>query len=151
MHCKVVYLSCLLLYNLDFILLWNAVFHATYFTCCFVNSVIVIWASVTVFCPSISWKLWYIVSWNSVSVYGAIWPSLRPYTVINPISLTYWDMYIHLDKTVQLVVAKCVQYGSLGKSFERVIVPEEFWHVQIGWAQDHTDTTVQIRGLWWIW
>ena len=30
----------------------------------------------------------YFVSWNSISVYGAIWPSMSPCTVINPILLT---------------------------------------------------------------
>ena len=33
--------------------------------------------------------IWYFVSRNSISVLGAIWPSLSPCTVINPILLTY--------------------------------------------------------------
>ena len=34
--------------------------------------------------------VWYFVSRNSISVLGAIWPSLSPCTVINPILLTYF-------------------------------------------------------------
>ena len=67
----------------------------------FVNSVIV---SSNISCNDLSWNfivmyVWYFVSWNSISVQGAIWPSLSPCTVINPILLTYllplilfWDV-----------------------------------------------------------
>ena len=54
--------SAFLLYNLDFILLWNIVLMPSIFD---------------------------ILSLEIQSVLGAIWPSLSPCTVINPILLTY--------------------------------------------------------------
>ena len=69
-------------------------FTAICFTCfIFVNSVIV---SSNISCNNLSWDfivmyVWYFVCWNSISVLGAIWPSLSPCTVINPILLTYWN------------------------------------------------------------
>ena len=82
--------SAFLLYNLDFILLWN-IFNAICFTCfIFVNSVIV---SSIISCNDlyqnfIIMYVWYFVSRNSISEKGAIWPSLSPCTVINQILLT---------------------------------------------------------------
>ena len=65
----------------------------------FVNGVIV---SSNISCNDLSWNfivmyVWYFVSWNSISVYGAIWPSLSPGTVINPILLTY--LLTHLKQS----------------------------------------------------
>ena len=57
----------------------------------FVNSVIVssIISCNDLYQDFIIMYVWYFVSRNSISVLGAIWPSLSPYTVINPILLTY--------------------------------------------------------------
>ena len=88
---RLYFYSAFLLYNLDFILLWN-IFNAICFTCfVFVNSVIVssIISCNDLYQSFIIMYLWYFVSRNSISVLGAIWPSLSPCTVINPIFLTY--------------------------------------------------------------
>ena len=88
---RLYFYSAFLFYNLDFILLWN-IFNAICFMCfIFVNSVIV---SSIVSCNDlyqdfIIMYVYYFVSRNSTSVQGAIWPSLSPCTVINPILLTY--------------------------------------------------------------
>ena len=67
-------------------------FNAIYFTrFIFVNSVIVssIISCNDLYQDFIIMYVWYFVSRNSISVLGAIWPSLSPCTVINPILLTY--------------------------------------------------------------
>ena len=67
-------------------------FNAIYFTrFIFVNSVIVssIISCKDLYQDFIIMYVWYFVSRNSISVLGAIWPSLSPCTVINPILLTY--------------------------------------------------------------
>ena len=57
----------------------------------FVNSVIIssIISCNDLYQDFIIMYIWYFVSWNSISVPGAIWPSLSPCTAINPILLTY--------------------------------------------------------------
>ena len=67
-------------------------FNAIYFTrFIVVNSVIVssIISCNDLYQDFIIMYVWYFVSRNSISVLGAIWPSLSPCTVINPILLTY--------------------------------------------------------------
>ena len=67
-------------------------FNAIYFTrFIFVNSIIVssIISCNDLYQDFIIMYVWYFVSRNSISVLGAIWPSLSPCTVINPILLTY--------------------------------------------------------------
>ena len=51
--------------------------------------------------------VWYFVSRNSISVEGAIWPSLSPCTVINPILLTYLLTKFHLIPCIILLERQC--------------------------------------------
>ena len=92
MYCKVVFLFCLFIIQPWFYPVVKYCFNAICFTrfIC-VNSVVV---SSNISCNDLSWDFivmyfWYFASWNSMSVSGAIWPSLSPCTVINPILLTY--------------------------------------------------------------
>ena len=92
MYCKVVFLFCLFIIQPCFYPVVKYCFNAMCFTrFIFVNSVIV---SSIISCNDLYQDfnimyIWYFVSYNSISVLGAIWPSLSPCTVINPILLTY--------------------------------------------------------------
>ena len=67
----------------------------------FVNSVIIssIISCNDLYQDFIIMYIWYFVSRNSISVLGAIWPSLSPCTVINLILLTYLPTWIILFST----------------------------------------------------
>ena len=88
-------------------------FNAICFMCfIFVNSVIV---SSIITCNDlyqnfIIMYVWYFVSRNSISVLGAIWPSLSPCTVINPILLTY--SYPKFNRNEMEAVATCMTWFS---------------------------------------
>ena len=82
-------------------------FNAIYFTgFIFVNSVVVssIISCNNLYQDFIIMYVWYFVSRNSISVLGAIWPSLSPCTVINPILLTY--QLDHIVYIVNLITCK---------------------------------------------
>ena len=86
------FLFCLFIIQPWFYPVVKYCFNAIYFTpFIFVNSVIV---SSNISCNDLPWDfiviyVWYFVGWNSICVLGAIWPSLSPCTVINPILLAY--------------------------------------------------------------
>ena len=92
MYCKVVFLFCLFIMQPWFYSVVKYCFNAICFTrFIFVNSVMVssIISCNDLYQDFIIMYIWYFVSRNSISVLGAIWPSLSPCTVINPILLTY--------------------------------------------------------------
>ena len=99
------FLFCLFIMQPWFYPVVKYCFNAICFTrSIFVNSVIVssIISCNDLYQDFIIMSVWYFVSRNSISVLGAIWPSLSPCTVINPILLTYlsklgWKL-IHFSK-----------------------------------------------------
>ena len=93
LHYTTLILSCVILfwYHMRFYLV-SYCFNTICFTCLiFVNSVIVssIISCNDLYQDFIMMYVWYFVIRNSLSVLGAIWPSLSPCTVINPTLLTY--------------------------------------------------------------
>ena len=83
-------------YNLDFILC-EILFNAICFTCSIIVNGVAVFSNIRTFCLRISInKLWYFFSLNSISVYGVIWPSLSPCTIISLILLiTYLLTYCY--------------------------------------------------------
>ena len=87
-----IFLFCLFIIQPWFYPVVKYCFNAIYFTrFIFVNSVIVssIISCNDLYQDFIIMYVWYFVNRNSISLLGAIWPSLIPCTVINPILLTY--------------------------------------------------------------
>ena len=89
MYCKVVFLFCLFIIQPWFYPVVKYCFNAI----CFTRFIFVIVSSIIscndLYQDFIIMYVWYFVSRNSISVLGAIWPSLSPCTVINSILLTY--------------------------------------------------------------
>ena len=86
-----IFLFCLFIIQPWFYTVVKYCCNAIYFTrFIFVNSVIVssIISCNDLYQDFIIMYVWYFVSRNSISVLSAIWPSLSPCTVINPILLT---------------------------------------------------------------
>ena len=151
MYCKVVFLFCLFIMQPWFYPVVKYCFNAICFTrFIFVNSVIV---SLIISCNDlyqdfIIMYVWYFVSRNSISVLGAIWPSLSPCTVINPMLLTYLPPH-------RLNCWENDPSGNLFSQYQYILTPSQNW---VGWflVNEDSNGTQNISKethifLYWAW
>ena len=139
-----IFLFCLFIIQPWFYPVVKYCFNAIYFTCfIFVNSVIVssIISCNDLYQDFIIMYVWYFVSRNSISVLGAIWPSLSPYTLINPILLTYllcpvFSFESNLSVFIKLFRGiNCIRWGVLchnqvSRTGTNNYIPQYLWDVQ---------------------
>ena len=105
----------------------------------FVNSVIVssIISCNDLYQDFIIINVWYFVSRNSISVLGAIWPSLSPCTVINPILLTYL-LTLYVDDFV--IMYKSSTIDAIQRKLQHTINRLEKWTLENGFTISKNET-----------